>query len=219
MQPEEQSKSIYPEPVTPHMSPPDHNQGHGYSPPEVQVSGPVFSPHVASAPLMTPDQTDLTALANAQPVAVVKTLSTRGLEYLFMSIALWIAASGLIWALLLVVNGQTSAPMLGFPATSLIVCIPVFAYFFIRLKKAELKDPALRFDASKRRLSQITQTIAFLTCIFNVITFVYLLFSIASGSSLGQSVVKLILDLLVILAVAGGILVYYWADEHRSFKK
>jgi hypothetical protein len=156
--------------------------------------------------------------ANAPSLAVVKTLSVRGLEYLFMSICLWIGAVGLAWSLILLANGQANARMLAFPATSLIVCVPVFALFFIRLKKAELENPALRFDSSKRRLSQITQTVAFLASLFNVITFVYLVIASTAGTS-SISIGKAVLNLIIILVVAGGILAYYWVDEHRSFNK
>jgi len=159
----------------------------------------------------------LAGAANAPSVAVVKTLSVRGLEYLFMSICLWIGATSLVWGLLLLVNGAASAQLLAFPATSLVVCLPVFAWFFIRLKKAELENPALRFDSSKRRLSQITQVVAFLATLFNVITFVYLLIASVSGGA-KVSIGKAFLNLIVILAVSGGILAYYWIDEHRSFK-
>lgn len=161
---------------------------------------------------------ELGELANMQSVAVVKTLSVRGLEYLFMSICLWIGAAGLIWSLLLLVNGKTDAQLLAFPVTSLVVCGPIFAWFFIRLKKAELANPALRFDPSKRRTSQITQLVAFLTSLFNIITFVYLLIASTAGNSV-ISIGTAVVNLLVILAVAGGILAYYWVDEHRSFTK
>jgi hypothetical protein len=171
----------------------------------------------ASRAQTTARNDELAEFANAPSLAVVKTLSVRGLEYLFMSICLWIGATSLIWGLLLLVNGAASAQMLAFPATSLVVCLPVFAWFFIRLKKAELEDPTLRFDSSKRRLSQITQIVAFLTTLFNVITFVYLVIASLSGGA-KVSIGKAFLNLLVILAVSGGILAYYWIDEHRSFK-
>jgi hypothetical protein len=159
---------------------------------------------------------NLANAANAQPVAVIKTLSTRGLEYLFMSICLWIGAVGLTWGILSLVNGSADAKVLAFPATSLVVTGPIFAWFFIRLKRAELANPQLRFDPSKRRTSQITQILAFLTALINVITFVYLIIAASFGSEI-ISVGKSILNLLVILAVSGGILAYYWVDEHRSF--
>lgn len=208
------TNSIYPE-VPPTGPLPQQQQ-------PVQVISQQFtSPAVSEKTdqLLTPKQdVSLAALASAPSIAVVKTLSTRGLEYLFMSICLWIGAAGLVASLLLLVNGQTSASTLAFPATSLVVCIPIFAIFFIRLKKAELADPALRFDASKRRTSQITQVLAFLTSLFNIITFVYLLIAATAGNSV-VSLGKAVINLLVILVIAGGILAYYWVDEHRSFNK
>ncbi len=208
------TNSIYPE--VPPTDPLPEQQ------PPVQVYSEQFTSPAVSVKtdqLLTPKQdASLAALASAPSMAVVKTLSTRGLEYLFMSICLWIGATGLVASLLLLVNGQTSASTLAFPATSLVVCIPIFALFFIRLKKAELADPALRFDASKRRTSQITQVLAFLTSLFNIITFVYLLIAATAGNSV-VSLGKAVINLLVILVIAGGILAYYWVDEHRSFNK
>lgn len=172
-------------------------------------------------PPETPEVTEsamLGSLPNDQPVAVVKTLSVRGLEYLFMSVALWFGATGLTWVLLAIANGSASFSSIALPVTFLLVSIPVFALFFIRLKRDELATPALRFDPSKRRLSQITQVFAFLACFINVITFVYMLLSKMAGEG-GISIVKATLNLFIILVVAGGILAYYWYDEHRSFNK
>ena len=120
--------------------------------------------------------------------------------------------------LLAIANGSASFSSIALPVTFLLVSIPVFALFFIRLKRAELATPALRFDPSKRRLSQITQVFAFLACFINVITFVYMLLSKMAGEG-GISIVKATLNLIIILVVAGGILAYYWYDEHRSFNK
>lgn len=216
---------MYPDPSTIH---PQANNDSVFVPPDYTKSTDDTSVHplgsfatqAHSNSLQTTaqNQQSIKELANAQPIAVVKTLSTRGLEYVFMSIALWFGASGLIWVLLLLVNGQTSSQLLAFPATTLIVCGPLFAWFFIRLKKAELQDPALRFDPSKRRLSQITQVIAFIVSLVNVITFIYLVIASVSGVSI-VSVGKAFLNLLVIMAVAGGILAYYWVDEHRPLSR
>lgn len=149
-----------------------------------------------------------------QPLAVVKVLSVRGVEYLMMSLVLWLIAVSLIWGLLSVVNYTASFSILAFPASLLIVCLPIFAYLFLRLRKAELANPSLRLEPSKRRMTQITQVLAFLTCLTNLIVFVYSLMQRIGGESQG-SIVKSILSLLVVLLVAGGLLVYYWIDEHR----
>ena len=148
------------------------------------------------------------------PMPVVKVLSVRGVEYLMMTLALWFGAASLIWSLVSVVNEQTGLSYLAFPIATLVVCVPIFAFFFLRLRKQELVNPALRFEPSKRRMSQITQVLAFLTCLFNIITFVYLIISKIGGDS-EASLVKAFLSLLMVLAVAGGILAYYWFDEHR----
>lgn len=152
-----------------------------------------------------------------RPVPVVQVLSVKGVEYTMMTLTLWFVAGAMIWALLSLANGMTSFSVLAFPASLLLVCVPIFAYFFLRLRKAELADPRLRFEASKRRLSQFTQIIAFATCLFNIIGFVYLVMTKLGGSG-SISIGKAILNLVIVLAVAGGVLVYYWFDEHRLIK-
>ena len=94
----------------------------------------------------------------------------------------------------------------------------VFAFFFLRLRRAELANPALRHEASKRRFSQLTQLVAFFTCFFNVVALVYTLVGIAGGTEV-DSVGKLVGSTAIILAVAGGILAYYWADEHKMTRR
>jgi len=154
------------------------------------------------------------AQGSDQPVAVVQALSVRGVEYTMMTLTLWFLAAGLIWSLLSVLNGGTSFSLLAFPIALMLVCAPVFALLFLHLRKAELANPSLRLDPSKRRLSQFTQVIAFATCLFNLIGFVYLILAKIGGDA-APSIGKSLLNLLVVLAIAGGILVYYWFDEHR----
>ncbi len=161
---------------------------------------------VIPAPTVSADQT--------VSMPVVKVLSVRGLEYLMMSISLWFGAGGLLWGVLTAINGGTSFAILALPASLALVGILIFAGFFIRLKKAELKDPSLRLDASKRRSSQITQIVTFLVLFFNLITFVYLVFANLGGKS-SVSIGKAVINLLVVTAIAGGILAYYWVNEHR----
>lgn len=149
------------------------------------------------------------------PVPVVKVLSVRGVEYVMMSIALWICASGLIWLGLSVIYSQTSFNVLAFPVSLLIVCLPIFSFFYLRLRKQELINPELKMEPSKRRLSQITQVLAFIVCLFNLIGYVYMLVAKIGGDS-DAVLWKATLGLLVILIIAGGILAYYWFDEHRN---
>ena len=148
------------------------------------------------------------------PMPVVKVLSVRGVEYVMMTISLWVLASALTWALLAVVNGQGTFKLLAFPISLMLVSLPIFALLYLRLRKAELENPVLRLDASKRRLSQITQILAFITCLSNLIAFVYILLSKIGGES-SISLGKSFMNLIVVLLIAGGILLYYWADEHR----
>ncbi len=170
--------------------------------------------HHPEPPAPTPSPTSLTAPADDRPVPVVKVLSVRGVEYAMMSILLWFGAGSLIYLLVSLINGNSSFDGLAFPLSLLIVCLPGFAFFFLRLRKAELDNPSLRLEPSKRRYSQITQILAFLTCFFNIVTVVFSLLALVGGED-GDSVGKILGSAVVILLIAGGILFYYWQDEHK----
>ena len=159
----------------------------------------------------------LASAGSDEPVPVVKVLSVRGVEYLFMSIFLWLAAGSFTGLVLSLINGSTGFSSLAFPLSMLLVALPGFAVMFLRLKKAELDNPRLKLDPSKRRLTQITQVLAFLTCLINIITFIYLVLQKIGGEG-ELATGKAIVNMLVILAVAGGILAYYWFDEHRQVR-
>lgn len=151
--------------------------------------------------------------ANDQPVPVLHVYSVRGVEYLMMTLTLWFGAGALLGILLGFVNGQHDFKTLAFPVAMLVVAVVVFGFFFTRLKKAELANPSLRFDPSKRRLSQITQTITFVTSFFAIVGLLYAIFGAISGVE--TSVGKAVGSALVTLVVAGGVLAYYWFDEHK----
>jgi hypothetical protein len=153
--------------------------------------------------------------ASVIPQPVVRVLSPRGVEYVFMAIALVTGAIGLISALLAIVNGNHSFAVLYFPLALLLIAVPVFSGLFLRLKQAELLDPSARLDASKRRTTQFLQISSFVICFFTLIGFLATIFAKVSGTYTG-SIVKVILDVLVLLVVAGGILFYYWNDEHKK---
>lgn len=149
------------------------------------------------------------------PQPVVQVLSPRGVEYVFLTFALLGVAIGLISALISLVNGETGFSVLAFPAAVLVVSVPIFGALFLRLKKAELSDPSLALDASKRRSTQTIQIFSFLTCFFTLIGLLSMVFASMGGAYEG-SLVKVFLNVLVIQVVAGGILVYYWRDEHKA---
>lgn len=149
------------------------------------------------------------------PQAVVQVLSPRGVEYVFLTISLFTAAFGLASALISTVNGQFGYATLSFPVALLLVGLPVFAALFLRLKKAELNNPDLALDPSKRRSTQVTQVICFVICLFSLIGLVVAIFS-KIGGQLHTSVGKILLDVGVLLLVFGAILFYYWRDEHQN---
>lgn len=173
---------------------------------------------VASAAQSAAAAPSITAPADDTPLPVVKVLSVRGVEYAMMSILLWIGAGSLIFLLVSLINGSANFDAMAFPLSLLLVCVPGFAFFYLRLRKAELANPALRLDASKRRFSQITQIVAFLTCFFNIVTVVYLLLGMAGGNET-EGIAKVLGSTAVTLAIAGGILAYYWYDEHKLVER
>lgn len=182
---------------------------------------PPAQPTQTFAPAVPPPQAPITPalpvqqLNDVNPTAVVQVYSTRGVEYAMLTLCLFLAAGAIIGTLLACINGAGHFKVLALPVSLLVVCLPVFSYLFLRQKKAELATPALKLDPSKRRLTQFTQIIAFAACLFNLIAFVYLVFSKLAGQS-EPSLGKDVLNLLVVLVVAGSILAYYWNDEHRQ---
>lgn len=209
-QSEKPAESDSSETKTPNDIYPDASKGIGAKPSQSWQVGSDTAPETA-------EQTSLAYSNTDKPVPVVHVLSVRGVEYTMMTLALWFGAAALIWILLGLVNSQNSFDFLAFPVSLLLVSMPVFALFFIRLRRAELANPALRLEASKRRLSQITQILAYIVCLFNIVGFVYVVMSKLGGTE-SVSIGKAALNIAVVLLVTGGILVYYWFDEHRQLK-
>ncbi|PJE65611.1 hypothetical protein COU91_00670 [Candidatus Saccharibacteria bacterium CG10_big_fil_rev_8_21_14_0_10_47_8] len=177
---------------------------------------PEWSAPLPPEPVKEPEPR-LSTSDTSLPVPVVKVLSVHGVEYAMMTIALWVTAAAMAWALLNLINSGTSFDLLIVPVSALITSLPIFGLLFIRLRSAELSNPSLRIDPSKRRWSQTTQLLAFVTCLVNLSVFAYIALQKVSGNS-DTSIGKTIADLLVILVIAGGILAYYWFDEHRGLK-
>jgi hypothetical protein len=171
--------------------------------------------------------------ARPQPVAVVQNLTTRGLEYIIMFIALGVTALALASLLHSDVNnlmGNGDAGTLGnnnvvpMATAALVVALPVLAVLFLRLKKAETLDPELHLDPSRKRAIQLTLVITFLIGLGNIIYFVYGLMAGSSNANEynvvgAQSVTGPLgnfIHLVITLIIAGGIFAYYWFDEHQK---
>lgn len=149
------------------------------------------------------------------PTPVVKVLSPVGIEYLFLTILLLVAAASLTATGLLFINGQGTFSSLSFPTAALLVTVPAFGLLFLRLKKLELRRPELRSDPSKRRSTQFVQIFTFVVALVTLIGFFFALFTHWAGDAPTMSVGKAILNALTLLVVSGGILAYYWHDEHK----
>ncbi len=202
---------------TPVTEPSHHpSQPHVVPPVEPQVFTSHFSDTPTSQSTMVPEEpTAVPPPSDVLSQPVVRVLSPRGVEYVFMTIALFTVAFALGGVLISLVNGQFSFSVLSFPAATLVVAVPVFSMLFLRLKQSEINDPSLRFEASKRRSTQFTQIVSFVVSFFTLIGFVSLVFAKLAGEYHG-SIIKLLFDTLVVLLIAGGLLVYYWRDEHQT---
>lgn len=160
------------------------------------------------------------------PIAVVQQRTTKGLEYTIMFLALGASAISL-GALLhdMVSSGiggdAGSSDVVSFAASAIIVALPIFAVLFLRLKKAELANPGIRSDASRRHAVQLTLIVTFLWGLGRLIAYIYSLLNSGAGDSsfLGSdnsSPAANLLHTLITLTIAGGIFGYYWFDEHRK---
>jgi hypothetical protein len=178
---------------------------------------------------MAPGQ-DGPGSAGVVPGAVVATYSTRGLEYFIMLISLGIAASSvasLLHSSLDQLYGSTNqlygTTLVSLSSAALVVTLPIFAFLFLRLKKAELENPMFKSDPSRKRAIQIMLVLTFLVGICNVISYLFAIFNggkedtayslVATGQ--GTGVVGNALHMLITLVIAGSIFAYYWYDEHR----
>lgn len=172
------------------------------------------------------------AARSNSPQPVVQSLSTRGLEYYIMFIALGVAAISLGSLLHSNVNNLLGAgdnyglsqTNVSLASAALVVSLPVLIALFLRLKKAEITDPSLRHDPSRKRSVQVTLIVTFLIGLGNIIFFVYSLMAgsnsperySAIGTEAATGPLGNFIHLLITLAIAGGIFAYYWFDEHHK---
>lgn len=176
------------------------------------------SPAGASSPGLSSN----VAVTNQTPVPVVQNLTTRGIEYKIMFFALWISAiafGGLLHDFIDSFSDSSSYPHIGglFGITALVVCLPIFAYLFIRLKTAEFNDNSLRRDQSRKSAIQGTLIFSFLIGVGNLIGMVYLLLSSGdSGVGSDVNIGSLIAHTFITILICGSIFGYYWKDIHRD---
>lgn len=183
----------------------------GAAPVEAALGEPNFSAAGATQP--------------QDPIGVVKVFSTRGVEYYFMLIALAVSATALGTLLISIAeeilgdSRSTFDPsVMAFTASALIVSFPIFAFLFLRLKKAELLNPRLRLDQSRRRMVQIALIVSFVVGLFSTIGYLFTLLAAAFGGSDYEvaNVGLMIADLIITLGIVGGIFTYFWLDSHRK---
>jgi hypothetical protein len=156
--------------IQPTNNPYVSHQSEGYSAVNEQAPQNFATPPINNASV--PEQP-----ATVAPIAVVRVLSPRGVEYVFLTIALFTGAASLTGDLISLLNGKTDFSVLAFPTAALVVSLPVFAWLFLRLKKAEFRNPSLKLDPSKRRSTQFIQITTFVICFFSGIGFLYSTYS------------------------------------------
>ncbi len=166
------------------------------------------------------------------PVAVVNVATTRGIEYLIMFIGLWITASAigsLLHGSIETLAGEESfyTNIAPFSAAALIVALPIFVYLFLRLKKAELQEPEIRKDPSRKKAIQLTLIVTFLIGIGKIMGYIFSLLNgggedggfFGGGGYASEMAISPIYDILhtfITLGIAGGIFLYYWRDIHKK---
>lgn len=201
----------------------NHNQPGGapqqpYQPAHHEPQPPTNPSNSIAASVSTmPEFNEEPAESNSrESVPVVKVWSVRGVEYAIMSFMLWGLAIAVNWVLVALVNGESGFVQLAAPLSLLIVGLPIFAVFFLRLKKAELMNPKLKLESTKRRFSQITQIVSFFVVFFASLTIVASLIASAGGES--ENLGKTIGTAFVFIVVWGALFAYYWVDEHKALR-
>lgn len=197
-----------------------HNQQHPSPPQPVSMPPQHPAPEMSAAPSMPEPagaNLNMTMQESVEPkesVPVVKVWSVRGVEYAIMSFMLWFIAGALSVILISLVNGESGFSALSSPLALLLISFPPFSFFLLRLKKAELAEPNLKQESTKRRFSQITQVVSFAVVFVAWLTFLSQVFSKIGGSD--AELVKVGVSSLILTVVWGGLFVYYWFDEHRN---
>lgn len=117
----------------------------------------------------------LSSSGNPQaPIAVVDQLSTKGFEYKLFAIALVLSLVAIIMSINNLLYDTSNG---SFYLSMLVVSLPVMVVFYLRLRRAELKDPALKKDPSRRKISQAIMVVTFLAIIIHSIAILFLTIS------------------------------------------
>ena len=151
---------------------------------------------------------------NNESMPVVKVWSIKGVEYAIMTFMLWAIAIAITWVVVVLINGSAGFVQLSAPLALLIVSLPIFAVFFLRLKKAELADSSLKTESTKRKFSQITQIISFIVVFFSLLAIVATILNAVGGES--ENAGKAISTGVAFVVVWSALFAYYWFDEHRN---
>ncbi|MGH7157899.1 MAG: DUF5671 domain-containing protein [Candidatus Saccharimonadales bacterium] len=163
-----------------------------------------------------------------EPIGVVQVYSTRGAEYFIMLVAMSVSALSMGILLASIAehlfggsSGAFDTGIMAFTTSSLVVGLPILAWLFLRLKKAELANPRLRLDPSRRRMVQIALLVSFVVGFFSLIGFLSALSAAIYGGK-GyeiENIGVLVANMVIVLGIAGGIFAYFWLDSHRKAER
>jgi hypothetical protein len=185
------------------------------------------STHAQAQPVATETPTNTFATAGVtkveivpsiMPVAVERVSSPRGVEYALLFLGFWATIAGVITMGNLAIFSQFSTASAAFPLSILIILFPIFIGFFLRLRKAEIKKPALAKDPSRRRGIQVTQLVMATVIIIQSFSFVYRL--IGCGGNTGVCTDRFswrsLFSLLFSYLICGSVFAYLWMIERRA---
>lgn len=147
--------------------------------------------------------------------------ASRSVAYVFSAITLLTVAVNLTivliaWANSAFTDNGISFDVIAFPAAALVVALPVFTGLLMDLERAELKNPRLKSSPYKKYSAQFVKFVALVTCFFTLIALVFGIFLHAAANSDGGWLPRLFTDVLIILAVAGGVLAFAIMSDHRK---
>ena len=150
-------------------------------------------------------------IENKAPIPVMESGYTKnGFEYSLFVFSLGLSAFALAMVLHANIGGFASG-LAGFFATTLVVAVPLTLFFGSRVKKADLANPSLKEDKSRRRTGQHIMGWAFGIGILRIIFYLY---ELLNGGIVEPT--QTFLNVLVTVLIAGSVFVYFWKQQNSS---
>ncbi len=162
--------------------------------------------------------------ASARHTSTSFKYGTYGVEYIVMLLSLWIAAVAFGASLFYLISPNSGMYGTGelFSAAStaaLLVNLPIYTLLFFRLKRQEKKSPLLRQNILRYIGIYIALISTFLTAVGHIIWNLFILMGGDGYNEHKHSSVTEILHILIILAIAVPIWIYYSRELRMNNKK